>query len=107
MFAQQRPGVIELLSRCNLGWFLDRRFLADDRMTELTILAQYLAFTADMVALVTTKTTRIEGVADVVGVGAPIDFHFGKDIGLVNLLNLADGFINRLPSLFVNLWILF
>ena len=36
-------------------------------------------------------------MADIVGVGAPVDFHFGEDIGLIDSLHLGDGLFNRLP----------
>jgi len=36
-------------------------------------------------------------MADVVRVGAPVDFHFRKDIGLIDSLHLGDDFFNRLP----------
>jgi hypothetical protein len=75
-------------------------------MTKLTVLAQHFAFPADVISFVAAKTAGKERVPDIVGMGAPIDLHFGKDIGLVNLLNLANGFIDRVPSFLVNLGIL-
>ena len=59
-----------------------------------------------MVAFVAAKATGIESMADVVGMGAPIDLHFGKDIGLINLLHLGDSFLDCVSLNLVNLWIL-
>src|SRR5678815_5493009 len=45
-------------------------------------------------------------MADIVGMGAPIDFHLRKNIGLVNLLHLSNGLSNRLALGLINLGIL-
>ncbi len=59
MLSQQRPGMLEFLSHRDIGGFWHRGFLADDRVAELTILAQHLAFPAHMVSFVAAKAARI------------------------------------------------
>src|SRR5512135_1749161 len=105
MFSQQRPGVLERFGRRDFGGFWQRRFLADDRMAKLTIIAQHLAFPADVIAFVAAKTTGKERVANVIGMGAPIDFHFGKDIGLINLLHLPDPLLDGFSPRLINFWV--
>jgi len=45
-------------------------------------------------------------MADVVGMGAPVDFHLGKDVGLINFLYLRDRLLDRVAPGFVNLRVL-
>ena len=59
MLSQQRPWMLEFLSRGNFGGFRDRRFLSDDRVAELTIFADHPAVLADVIALVTAKAAGI------------------------------------------------
>src|SRR6266511_5708657 len=106
VFSQQWPRVIELFSRRHLGRLRQRRFLADDCVAKLAVLAQHFAFPADVISFVTAKATRIEGMADVVAMGAPINFHFRKDIGLINLLHLSYGLSNCVPLRLINFLIL-
>ena len=59
MLSQQRPWMIEFLGRRDLGGFWHRAFLADDRVAELTILADHPAVPADVIPLVTAKAAGI------------------------------------------------
>ena len=103
VLSHQWPWVFERFCRRHLSRLRERRFLTDDRMAKLAIAAQHFAFPAHVISLVTAKATRIERMADIIGMGAPIDFHLRKNIGLVNLLHLSNGFSNRLALGLINL----
>ena len=51
--------MIELFSHRYFGGFGYRGFLADDRVAELTVLADRPAIPADVIALVAAKAARI------------------------------------------------
>lgn len=59
MLSQQRPWMIEFLRRGNFGGFRDRRFLADDCVAELAILADHPAVPANVIPFVTAKAAGI------------------------------------------------
>jgi hypothetical protein len=107
MLSQQRPWVIELFSGRHLCRFGHRRLLADDRMTQLAIPAEHLSFPADVTSVVAAETARKYGMADVVGMSAPVDFHLRKDIAPIDLLHLGDGFLDCFPLPWIYLGILF
>lgn len=107
MLSRQRPWVIELFSCRHLCRFEHPRLLADDRMTELAILAEHLSFPADVISIVAAKTAGKYSMADVIGMGAPVDLHLGEDIGPINPLHLRDGLLDCFPLRWIYLWILF
>src|SRR5689334_15668146 len=55
-----------------------------------------------MIAVMAAKATRIKRMANIIRMRAPIDFHFGKDIRLINFLHFDDRFSDRLPLFLVN-----
>ena len=59
VFAKQRPWMLELFRHRDFRWVRNLSFLADDRVALLAILANQFSFPADMVAVMTAKTTRV------------------------------------------------
>ena len=59
VLSQQRPRMIEFFSHRDLGGFGHRAFLADDRVAELTVLADRPAVPAHVIALVAAKAAGI------------------------------------------------
>ena len=59
MLSQQRPWMLEFLSHRYFGGFGHRALLADDRVAELTVLADHPAIPAHVIALVAAKAAGI------------------------------------------------
>ena len=70
--------------------------LADDRVADITVTGDGFAIGADMVAIVAAEASGKVHVADIVGVFAPVDFHFGENIAGVD----APHAVNRCPEEF-------
>ena len=59
MLSQQRPWMIKFFRRRDLGGFRHGGVLADDRVAELTVLADRPAVPAHVIALVAAKAAGI------------------------------------------------
>ena len=64
-------------------------------VADITIRPDLLARVAEMLAVVTAKTTEVVEVSDVVRVSPPIDFHLREEISLKDPLQLCDGALDR------------
>ena len=75
-------------------------------MADVAFLPDHLTIPAHVLAPVATEASRVVEVPEVVGVGLPVHFHFGKDVGLVQPLHLGDSGLDRLALAGVEMGIL-
>ena len=85
-------GMFELLAEGQL-LKLFAFALGDDGVAGIAVVGfdAESAIAGDVLAVVTTETALPIFVTDVVGIGAPIGFHVGKEIIGVNFLDGIDG----------------
>src|ERR1700730_8407034 len=67
----------------------------EHRMADVAIIPDYLACTAHVLAVVATEAAGRSQVTNVVGMSLPVGLHLGKEVDLINALNLRDCTINR------------
>ena len=60
-------------------------------VTDVAFIADNLAVAAYVLAVMTTETTLSVEVADVVRMRAPVRFHLGEKVCLIDTLDLGDG----------------
>lgn len=60
-------------------------------VTDVAFVANNLSVFTEMLAVVAAKTTLSVEVADVVRMRAPVGFHLGKKVCLIDALDLGDG----------------
>jgi hypothetical protein len=68
--------------------------IKNDGVTDLAIVADHLAGIAAMLAVVTTKTSIRPQMADVIRMSLPVSLHLGKEVDLIDPLDLRDCTIN-------------
>ena len=93
----KRPRVLEFFCRLDVGRLWNLGLLGDDGVAELAVFADHLPVPTHMFPFMTAKTAGVQGMPDVVRVGTPIHLHLGKDIGLIDPLNLRDGLFDHFP----------
>ena len=59
-------------------------------MTDVAIITNHFSRVADVLAVMTTKTTGRVEVSDIVRMSGPIGFHLGEEVGLEDALCFAD-----------------
>lgn len=64
-------------------------------VASIAVLWNHFAICADVLPVVTSETARRVEVADVVGVRPPVHFHVGKDRGLIDVLKIGNGGLDR------------
>jgi hypothetical protein len=70
------------------------RLLGNQRVAGIAVFWNYLAISAHVLAIVATETSTEIKMADVVGMGLPIHFHFRKCCSLINSLHFIDRVAN-------------
>ena len=64
-------------------------------VASIAVLWNHFAICAEVLPIVTSETARRVEVADVVGVCPPVHFHVGEDRGLIDVLKIGDGSLDR------------
>ena len=80
-------------------WWLKRfssEGLIDRRVTDRTVISDNAAVVTEVLTVMTAETSLSVEVPDVVGMSAPIRFHFREKVGLINLFQLSDRSRDRL-----------
>lgn len=69
--------------------------LRQDSVASIAVLWNHFAICADVLPVMTPEAPRRVEVADVVGVRPPVHFHVGKDRGLIDVLKIGNGSLDR------------
>src|ERR1041384_7348662 len=72
-------------------------------MTDVAIVANHFSRVANVLAVMTTKTTRRVEMSDIVRMSRPIGFHLGEEVSLEDALCFADRGCYRVGFLRVQL----
>ena len=72
-------------------------------MTDVAIITNQFSRVADVLAVMTTKTTGRVEVSEVIWMSGPIGFHLGEEVGLEDALRFADRGFDRVGLLRVQL----
>ena len=74
-------------------------------MTDIAVVADHLARVADVLAVMTTKTTTEIKMADVIRMSLPVGPHLGEKISSKDSLQLGGRCLDVVASLRVKIWI--
>src|ERR1044072_7100018 len=91
-FTRRETAEIDRVFERSGSWILFRRArgIVKHLVADVAIVRDHLAGFALVLTIVTTETTRRRKVADVIWVCLPIGLHLGKEVVLIDALNLRD-----------------